>query len=389
MPVENPIISDTIDNSGTNAAYDPISFVVKNITTGERISSDFYKLKIIGNTFTLTFNDYIAEDNIQVTYNTISEFPGLVKNTSTVSSASYGDLNVYYRRGEASVNLNFTSGSGSGIIKTANLDIIKVDKIDENLKLKEAVFEILKEDGTETGLKGETDDQGNLDFSGLPLGEYKLKETKAPAGYEIDSEYKEGKTITLTENMAPIIVKNKKIFYSGVELEKTDSVTNEPLAGAVFQLQETDGTLISSGHTTDSEGKFTIAGLTTGEYQLVETEAPDGYILDDTPLTFSIDEGQLAPTKISVTNQQKPGDVILKKVDKETKKPLGNAVFELKKADGSVISSGHKTDVAGTLNISSLAPGKYQFVETQAPEGYKIDPTPVTFEIKKRTAKSH
>ncbi|MDN3675989.1 hypothetical protein QWY90_01530 [Flavobacterium paronense] len=62
MPVENPVISDTLDNSGTNAAYDPISFVVKNVTTGERISSDYYQLKITGNTFTVTFNDYVAED---------------------------------------------------------------------------------------------------------------------------------------------------------------------------------------------------------------------------------------------------------------------------------------------------------------------------------------
>lgn len=388
MPVENPVISDTLDNSGTNAAYDPISFVVKNVTTGERISSDYYQLKITGNTFTVTFNDYVAEDNIQITYSTVSEFPGLIKNTSTVSSPSYGELNIYYRKSEASVNLNFTSGSGSGIIKTENLNVIKVDKSNESIWLKEAVFEILKEDGTETGLKGETDDQGTIEFPGLPLGEYKLKETKAPAGYEVDSEYKEGKAITVTENMAPIIVKNKKIFYSSLELEKTDSVSDEPLAGAVFQLQETDGTLISSGHTTDLAGKFTIADLTTGEYQLVETNAPDGYILDATPRTFKIEEGQAAPTKVTVTNQQTPGDVILKKVDKDNRKPLENAVFELQKADGSVISSGHKTDAAGTLNISSLAPGNYQFVETKAPEGYKIDRTPLTFEIKKGQQKA-
>lgn len=388
MAIENPVISNTINDSGTNAAYDPISFVVKNTTTGERVKSDHYKLKITGDTFTITFSDYVAEDNIEVTYNTISEFPGLIKNTSVVSSPSYGELNVYYRQWNANVNLSFTSGSGSGIIKTANLNVVKVDGSDESIKLKGALFEILKEDGTETGLTGETDEQGKLEFVGLPLGKYKLKETKAPAGYEVDSEYKAGKAITLTENMAPIIVKNKTIFYSSVVLEKIDGLTHQPLAEAVFQLQTADGTLVSSGHKTDIDGKFTIAALTTGDYQLIETKAPAGYLLDATPIPFKIEAGQVAPTKVSVTNRQTPGDVILKKVDKNTRKYLADAIFELQKADGSVISSGHKTDAAGTLSISALAPGSYQFVETQAPEGYKIDRTPVTFEIKKGQQKA-
>ena len=63
-------------------------------------------------------------------------------------------------------------------MKTADLPVLKVD---ENGKgLAGATFEILKADGTETGLKADTDADGKLTFTGLPLGDYLLKESKRP-----------------------------------------------------------------------------------------------------------------------------------------------------------------------------------------------------------------
>lgn len=389
MPVEDPVISDTLTQGTTNAAYDPTSFVVSDAATGEKISTDHYRLSFEGNSFKLTFTDYKAESNIKVTYNTISEFPGLVKNQSQIDSASYGALNVYYRQANTNVNLSFTSGSGSGVVKTADLSVIKVDENDPSKFLEGATFEILTADGTETGLKADTDENGKVTFTGLPLGDYLLKESKAPNGYEINAAYLTGKLISLTENMEAIQVTNAKTIPNSVELIKTDKATGDPLKNAVFQLQKADGTAVDDKeYTTDIDGRLVISGLAKGDYQLVETQAPEGYQLDATPVQFTLTKGQGQVINLQKTNTLTTGEVVLTKTNEQQDQMLKGAMFQLETSDGAILQENLATDGTGKLTIKDLAPGDYQLVETQAPTGYVLDATPVEFTITKAQAKA-
>lgn len=381
LPVKNLEITDTLAQGTTNASYDPTSFVVTDTTTGEKISTDHYRLVINGNSFKITFLDYQAENNIKVTYNTVSEFPGAVKNTAEVNSASYGGLGTYYRQSATSVNLSFTSGSGSGVIKTDKLAVLKVNDKDEPLA--GATFEILKADGTETGLKADTDESGEVTFEGLPLDDYLLKETKAPNGYEINPDYQTGKAITLTEKMATIKVVNQKTVPNSVELTKVDQKTKTGLAGAKFRLEKSDGTIISSDHETGADGRFNVKDLPIGDYQFIETQAPEGYKLDQTAVTFSITERQGQVVNLEKENTLLTGSVILNKVDEQSKEALKGAVFKLEDAQGNLLQAELATDGSGELKVSDLAPGDYQFVETKAPTNYQLDQTPVEFTIVK------
>lgn len=386
LPVQDPEITDTLTPGTTNAAYDPTSFVVTDTATGEKISTDHYRLTITGNTFKIAFSDYKAESNIQVKYNTVSEFPGGVRNLSQVNSTSYGSLYTSYRQASAIVNLSFTSGSGTGVVKTVDLSVLKVNEKDE--KLAGATFEILKADGTETGLKADTDDTGEVTFSGLPLGEYLVKESKAPNGYEVNSEYKDGKAITLTEDMDTIKVVNKETIPNSIELTKTDEQTKEVLAGAKFKLEKADGELVSDDHITDIDGQFTVTGLPIGDYQFVETEAPTGYEKDQTPVKFAITERQGQVVNLKKTNKLTTGKVRLTKVDDQSKQTLKGAIFELQDSSGKMLQNDLATDGMGLLEINDLAPGDYQFVETKAPTGYDKDQTPVEFTITKAQSKA-
>ena len=158
---------------------------------------------------------------------------------------------------------------------------------------------------------------------------------------------------------------------------------NIPFLGAVFTLQDEQGKPLQEGLTTGTDGVVSVNNLKPGKYQLVETQAPDGYELDATPVKFTIVANQSAPIQLAKTNTLKPGSVVLTKVDADSKAPLRKAVFTLQDEQGKPVREGLESGTDGKLTINDLKPGKYKLVETQAPDGYELDATPVEFEIVK------
>lgn len=152
----------------------------------------------------------------------------------------------------------------------------------------------------------------------------------------------------------------------------------------MFKVIDAKGNTVVANLTTDEDGFINSGILPPGEYAFVETQAPEGYVLDETPITFTVIEGQETPINLTAINKLKTpmiGSVTLKKVSKETNKTLTGAEFKLVTKDGTVIEENLVTDRNGQIHVTGLAPGDYQFVETKAPEGYVLDETPVTFSI--------
>ncbi|NFN85651.1 LPXTG cell wall anchor domain-containing protein [Clostridium sporogenes] len=167
-----------------------------------------------------------------------------------------------------------------------------------------------------------------------------------------------------------------------VILTKIDSYTKEVLEDAEFSLQNKMGIDIKKGLRTDENGQIYIKGLASGEYQFVETKAPKGYKLDKIPIKFIIKDKQIEDIKISKSNTPILGNVMLTKMDSNGRKVLEGAEFSLQSKIGKDIKVGLKTDKNGQISVKDLVPGEYQFVETKAPKGYKLDKIPVKFTIK-------
>ncbi|MGO5065024.1 MULTISPECIES: SpaA isopeptide-forming pilin-related protein [unclassified Clostridium] len=167
-----------------------------------------------------------------------------------------------------------------------------------------------------------------------------------------------------------------------VILTKIDNYTKEVLEDAEFSLQNKMGIDIKTGLRTDENGQIHIKGLASGEYQFVETKAPNGYKLDKTPIKFIIKDKQIEDIKISKSNMPILGNVMLIKMDSNGSKVLEGAEFSLQSKIGKDIKVGLKTDKNGQISVKNLVPGEYQFVETKAPKGYKLDKIPVKFTIK-------
>lgn len=253
----------------------------------------------------------------------------------------------------------------------------------EGQKLEGAVFNIVDQEGNTVQEELTSDKDGKVKASGLAPGRYAFVETKAPSGYVLNTEKKE---FTISESAAgkpePAEAGIVVNYLGSVQLTKEDQ-DGKGLAGAVFKITDTNGETVRDDLVSKEDGKIEVDGLAPGSYQFVEKQAPDGYLLSEKPVSFTIKaEYGGKPEQVKVTAVNTKNLVVLTKVDQHDKnKVLRGAEFNLTDANGKVLKSGLTTDEKGQITVHGLKAGEYQFVETKAPKDYHLDQTPISFKI--------
>lgn len=242
-----------------------------------------------------------------------------------------------------------------------------------------------------------TDKKGEAVIKDLPLGKYRVKETKAPSGFVLNPDSQEVSFIYKDQNTPEI---EEKLEFSNerqkVELsvEKQDAETGKALKGATFGLYNKEA--ISSGNkvivkadtllqevTSNEKGKaaFTL-DLPLGRYYVKELQAPAGYVSSDEILEFDATyQGQDVKTiKLKSVKKNQPTTVEVTKADITTGTELDGASMSVLDKDGNVIDSW--TSVKDSPHvIKRLQVGKtYILREELAPYGY-LRATDVEFTI--------
>lgn len=242
-----------------------------------------------------------------------------------------------------------------------------------------------------------TNKNGEAVIKDLPLGKYRVKETKAPAGFVLNPDNQEVSFIYKDQNTPEI---EEKLEFSNerqkVELsvEKQDAETGKALKGATFGLYNKEA--ISSGDkvvvkadtllqeiTSNEKGKaaFTL-DLPLGRYYVKELQAPAGYVSSDEILEFDATyQGQDVKTiKLKSVKKNQPTTVEVTKADITTGTELDGASMSVLDKDGNVIDSW--TSVKDSPHvIKRLQVGKtYILREELAPYGY-LRATDVEFTI--------
>lgn len=242
-----------------------------------------------------------------------------------------------------------------------------------------------------------TDKNGEAVIKDLPLGKYRVKETKAPSGFVLNPDSQEVAFIYKDQNTPEI---EEKLEFSNerqkVELsvEKQDAETGKVLKGATFGLYNKEA--ISSGDkvivkadtllqeiTSNEKGKaaFTL-DLPLGRYYVKELQAPAGYVSSDEILEFDATyQGQDVKTiKLKSVKKNRPTTVEVTKADITTGTELDGASMSVLDKDGNVIDSW--TSVKDSPHvIKRLQVGKtYILREELAPYGY-LRATDVEFTI--------
>lgn len=242
-----------------------------------------------------------------------------------------------------------------------------------------------------------TNKNGEAVIKDLPLGKYRVKETKAPAGFVLNPDSQEVSFIYKDQNTPEI---EEKLEFSNerqkVELsvEKQDAEIGKALKGATFGLYNKEA--ISSGDkvvvkadtllqeiTSNEKGKaaFTL-DLPLGRYYVKELQAPAGYVSSDEILEFDATyQGQDVKTiKLKSVKKNQPTTVEVTKADITTGTELDGASMSVLDKDGNVIDSW--TSVKDSPHvIKRLQVGKtYILREELAPYGY-LRATDVEFTI--------
>ncbi len=267
------------------------------------------------------------------------------------------------------------------------------------------------------------DENGFAQTKDMPYGVYTVHQTKGWEGRELMKDFdvfisQDGQTYRYLINNAN--------FESYIKVVKVDAETGKtiPYAGAGFQIYDPVGNKVSMTFTyptpttidtfyTDADGQLvTPEKLDYGKgYSLVEVQAPYGYVLDSTPVSFDVteenstQEGGITLIKVDKPNMAQKGtisvektgevffgvnvsgeedeDVIYQPVYKV--KGLAGAVYEITADEDVITPDGtlryHKGDVVdtvttdedGTAKSKKLYLGKYNVVETKAPTGMVIN----------------
>lgn len=230
----------------------------------------------------------------------------------------------------------------------------------------------------------------------VPAGNYKLVETRAPAGYQLSGDFVREITVNAMQGAVgefKYTFNNEKTSYS-IEIHKHDSEDKQKkLAGAEFAVTDSRG--FTKTVTTDASGKASITELPYDDYTIREIKAPKGYALSDKEC--SVKKTELvhgSPVVIEAANKHILGSVTIKKVDHENpKKLLEGAKFNVTDENGSLLMWKAEGDVytldergsnvitAGRVTLRDLPEGTYTLTEIDAPSGYAILDGSRTFTI--------
>ena len=283
------------------------------------------------------------------------------------------------------------------------------------------------------------DENGFAQTKDMPYGVYTVHQTVGWEGTEFIADF----DVNISKNGQTYryLINNAK-FESYIKIVKVDSETGKtiPYEGAGFEIYDSNGQKISMTFSyptpttidtfyTNSEGYLiTPEVLPYGEYSLVEVQAPVGYVLDSTPVSFSItaenaeEENALTVIKVRKENTAQKGKISVRKtgdiftsvttassaytnengemiVNPTTYTPvfangdLSGAVFQviavedIVTLDGTVRASAGDvvaeitTDENGYAETEPLYLGKYEVREIKAPYGYVLNNEPKDVEV--------
>lgn len=269
--------------------------------------------------------------------------------------------------------------------------LVKTDSLDHT-PIADVTFSIFYNDEYGTGLAATmtTDEHGIAVSPALRKGKYLVKEDADPTGYA--AELAEVDAIVKSDLTTDLSVTNKPI-QGKIRIVKTDELTKEALAGAVFTITRISGVPSHHGNnddevvatiTTDAYGLAVSPLLTWGTYRIDETTVPIHYVDNDFTTTVSIDQDDLQTYTVDVENEPTKGWLKIIKMDRLTGNPISGVRFEVYYNDqyGGSLATTIATDQDGIALTEPLRKGQYLVKEVGETPGYVFEEITLNMTVK-------
>ena len=275
--------------------------------------------------------------------------------------------------------LTFTNQPYGGLL------IKKMDSVTKE-PLADVIFKVTTADGSVVGSGNglyRTDENGYISIPGLKPDSYIVTEVQAKKGYLLDDvprtiEIRDEKTHTLEFFNQPL---------GSLVIHKMDSVTKKPLEGVQFKITYADGKVVDAAggllssnglYWTDENGQITISGI-TGTVVVTEMETVPGYTIHEETRSQTVVVNTNDTQSLYFYNDPIGGVEIIKVNEANKTQRIPGVTFEIRKVDDELVNT-VTTDKNGRV-FCSLEDGAYYAVEIEAAEGFKMDDTPVYFEV--------
>ena len=235
-----------------------------------------------------------------------------------------------------------------------------------------------------------TGTDGTFTVPDLPAGTYYYQETAAPSEDYILDDTIYSFTINWAAQTDVTVMNARK--PGAIKITKLDADTDQPVAGAVFELAKTADMLNATRHTTGADGTVTIENLEDGTYYVREAELPDPYQIISDVQEILVEPGKTAT--FTARNVQQMASFEIRKVDVVTGIAQGSGTLAGATFDVIAVSFAYDdpartqqpgdimeqltTDETGTIRTSLLPLGTYEIRETQSSQGYVLNGTSIT-----------
>lgn len=373
------IVIKKVDDAASANPLQGVEFVLLDESGSNRVS---------GTTTVITNEDGIARfDNIPFGTYTVRETNGKEGYEVTTS--------------DTRITINKLGDTDVTVVNNAitfDIKITKQDSTNASILLPGAEFTLY----TKNGIRVKTavsDENGSVKFTDVAYGEYDIKETKAPDGYNINTTVytirkdNSGNYVTPKRNGETISVTVEDVKQNGSIEIKKEKANGDALQGAEFTLYDANG-LNPIVKISDANGNVSFEGLAYGTYYLEETKAPSGYVREtkryeivvdsDARVTVDKDGTSLTVKNTPLVTTPPIVSFKIKKVDSETGEALAGAVFRLYK-------NGVASDITAVTGSNGYAYFRLISVETDpddtvymvkeetAPTGYRLSTASVTW----------
>ena len=264
-------------------------------------------------------------------------------------------------------------------VKKGQIKVIKVDKDNNQIKLKGVKFEIYDNNNNliQTLV---TDENGEAITDRLPTDkEYIIKEIETNENYVLNEECI---TVTLKEDEIKELTFENELKKGQIQVIKVDSENNEIyIPDTTFEIYNSKGELVDT-ITTDESGKAISKRLPINdEYTMRETISNKSYVLNEDIQKVILQEDEI--TDIVFENTKIYGKIKINKVSSDYSKildlpansPIANTKFLVVNSNGEVMGV-YTTDESGSVITNDLPYGEYTVYEYEAPEHFIKDATP-------------